>query len=87
MKSYHTDTINLLTNDDFDDLLIIADELFGRGYLSKDELQSYIDDKYTQKMHEQRFSRNHIHNQTCKQNVVQSHHYKRHEKDKRPYPE
>ncbi|RKX17147.1 MAG: hypothetical protein DRP35_11435 [Candidatus Zixiibacteriota bacterium] len=44
MKSYHTDTINLLTADDFDDLLIIADELFGRSYLSKPELQSYIDD-------------------------------------------
>ncbi|MCD6367319.1 MAG: GNAT family N-acetyltransferase [Bacteroidales bacterium] len=44
MKSYHTDTINLLTADDFDNLLIIADELFGRGYLNKNELQSYIED-------------------------------------------
>ena len=40
MKSH---TIKLLAIDDFDDLLIIADELFGRGYLTKAELQNYVD--------------------------------------------
>ncbi len=45
MKSHCIKTINLLTNNDIDNLLIIADNLFGRGYLSKNELQRYIDDK------------------------------------------
>lgn len=36
--------ITLLSDDDFIVLLNIADKLFGRGYLSKSELQSYIDD-------------------------------------------
>ena len=45
MKSYHTETISLLTNNDIDSLLIIADKLFGCGYLSKNELQRYINNK------------------------------------------